>query len=38
MPNPARVHFLYGLLQVQTPSRGSGHRGEKYTNAGDAYF
>ena len=35
---PARVQFPARLLQVQTPSRGGGHRSENYINAGDAYF
>ena len=26
------------LLQVQTPSRGGGHRSENYIHVGDAYF
>ena len=38
MPTPARVQFPAWLLQVQTPSRGGGCRGENYINAGDAYF
>ena len=35
---PTRVQFPAWLLQMQTPSRGGGHRGENYLNAGDAYF
>ena len=38
MPTPARVQFSAWLLQVQTPDRGGGHRGENYINVGGAYF
>ena len=38
MLTPARVKFPAWLLQVETPSRGGGCRGENYINAGDAYF
>ena len=32
------MQFPAQLLQVQTPSRGGGHRGEDYIHAGDTYF
>ena len=35
MLTPARVQFPAWLLQVQTPSRSGGHRGENYLNARD---
>ena len=38
VPTPTRVQFHAQLLQMQTPSRGGGHRGEDYLNAGEAYF
>ena len=38
MLTPTRVQLPAWLLQVQTPSRGGGHRGENYIHAGDAYF
>ena len=38
VPTPTRVQFPAWLLQMQTPNRGGGCRGENYLNAGDAYF
>ena len=38
VPTPTRLQLPAWLLQMQTPSRGGGHRGENYLNAGNAYF
>ena len=38
VPTPTRVQFSAWLLQMQTPGRGGGCRGENCINAGDAYF
>ena len=35
---PTRVQLPAQLLQVQTPGRGGGCRGENYIHEGDAYF
>ena len=38
MPTPIRVQLSAWILQMQTPSRGSRHRGEDYIIAGNAIF
>ena len=38
MPTPTRVQLPAQFLQVQTPSRGGGRRGEDYINAGDIFL
>ena len=38
VPTPTRVQFPAQLLQMQTPGRGGGHRGENYLNAGDTFL
>ena len=38
MPTSARMQLLVQFLQVQTPSRGSGHGSEDYLFAGGHTF
>ena len=38
MPTSTRVQFPTQILQTQTPSGSSRHRGENYINAGDEHF
>ena len=38
MPTRTRVQFPAWILQMQTPGRSGGCRGENYLNAGDTYF